>query len=96
MEITYNFSCDECGCKEYLEAENEYEKVLICKNCAKGYVVEQKKIRPAMNVPQCPTCGSTKIEKIGTVERATSIIGLGLLSKKINKTYKCLNCKYTW
>lgn len=44
MGITYNFSCDKCGCKEYLEAENDYEKVLICKNCANGYVVEQKKL----------------------------------------------------
>ena len=40
--------------------------------------------------------GSLKVKPIGTVERATSIIGLGILSKKINKTYKCLNCKYTW
>lgn len=53
-------------------------------------------IKPIPNVPKCPTCGSTNVQKIGTVERATSIIGLGLLSKKINKTYKCLNCKCTW
>lgn len=48
------------------------------------------------NVPRCPTCGSTRIKPISAAERATSIIGFGILSKKINKTYKCLNCKYTW
>lgn len=48
------------------------------------------------NIPKCPTCGSTNIKPITGTERATSIIGLGIFSKKINKTYKCLNCKCTW
>lgn len=48
------------------------------------------------NKPKCPTCGSTNIKPITATERATSIIGLGIFSKKINKTYKCLNCKCTW
>lgn len=48
------------------------------------------------NLPHCPTCGSTNIKKITATERATSIMGLGIFSKKINKTYKCLNCKCTW
>lgn len=46
--------------------------------------------------PKCPTCSSTNIKPISGTERATSIIGLGIFSKKINKTYKCLNCKCTW
>lgn len=48
------------------------------------------------NIPKCPTCGSTNIRKIGTGERAASVVGLGLLSKKINKTWKCNNCGHTW
>ena len=48
------------------------------------------------NKPKCPTCGSTNIQKIGTGERAVSILGLGLFSKKINKTWKCSNCGHTW
>lgn len=48
------------------------------------------------NLPKCPTCGSTNIQKIGAVERGASVLGLGILSKKIGKTYKCNNCKYTW
>lgn len=48
------------------------------------------------NTPKCPTCGSTNIKPITASERATSIVGLGIFSKKINKTYKCLNCKCTW
>ncbi len=48
------------------------------------------------NIPKCPTCGSTNIRKIGTGERAASVIGFGILSRKINKTWKCNNCSHTW
>ena len=48
------------------------------------------------NRPHCPTCGSTNIKKITGTERAVSVIGLGIFSKKINKSYKCLKCKSTW
>lgn len=46
--------------------------------------------------PKCPTCGSMNIRKIGAGERVASVVGLGLLSKKINKTWKCNNCGHTW
>ena len=59
-------------------------------------VLEIRDEQVQAKVPCCPTCGSLKVKPISAVERATSIIGLGILSKKINKTYKCLNCKYTW
>lgn len=47
-------------------------------------------------VPRCPTCGSTNIRKMGGVERGASIAAFGIFSKKINKTFKCSNCGYTW
>ena len=48
------------------------------------------------NKPKCPTCGSTNIKKMGGIERGASIAAFGLFSKKINKTFKCSNCGYTW
>lgn len=30
------------------------------------------------------------------VERGASIATFGIFSKKINKTFKCGNCGYTW
>lgn len=60
------------------------------------YLAEKSVKTSPTNTPKCPTCGSTNIQKIGTVERGASILGLGLFSKKINKTYKCKNCGYTW
>lgn len=48
------------------------------------------------NVPKCPTCGSTKIEKIGTLERGVSVAAFGLFSGKLGKTKKCNHCGYKW
>lgn len=46
--------------------------------------------------PKCPTCGSTNIKKISGTKKAASIIGFGILSSNLGKTYECLNCKYKW
>ena len=48
------------------------------------------------NTPKCPTCGSTQIRKISGLESGTSIAMFGLFSRKINKTFKCNGCGYTW
>ena len=69
--------------KEIAQRSNDYQKIKA---------VQQQ----ASNIPKCPTCQSTDIRKIGGLERGASIIGLGLFSKKINKTFKCNNCGYTW
>lgn len=47
-------------------------------------------------LPECPTCHSKNVQSISGVERGASIIGLGIFSKKINKSFKCKHCGYTW
>ena len=49
-----------------------------------------------VNSPKCPTCGSSNVQNIGTSERVASVAMFGLFSKKINKSFKCKNCGYTW
>lgn len=44
----------------------------------------------------CPFCQSTNVRKIGTGERAVSVLGLGLFSTKINKSFKCNDCGGTF
>lgn len=56
----------------------------------------QNEIKRQSNIPKCPHCKSTNIAKISGTERAASIIGLGIFSKKINKSFKCKDCGYTW
>lgn len=48
------------------------------------------------NVPKCPTCGSTHVEKIGMVSKMVSTDLLGLASNSIGKTFKCNNCGHKW
>lgn len=48
------------------------------------------------NTPKCPTCHSTNISKIGTLNRMVSTGLFGLASSKIGKTHKCNNCGTTW
>lgn len=62
----------------------------------RAQVNAQVEYKRQSNVPHCPTCKSTNIAKISGTERAASIIGLGIFSKKINKSFKCKDCGYTW
>ena len=48
------------------------------------------------NIPKCPTCQSTNIRKMSGLESGASIAMWGIFSKKINKSFKCNNCGYTW
>lgn len=53
-------------------------------------------IKIESNKLRCPYCNSTNVHKITGTERAVSVIGLGLFSKKINKSFKCKNCGGTF
>ena len=48
------------------------------------------------SLPKCPTCGSTSIEKISSLNRAVSVGLFGLVSSKIGKTMECNSCGYKW
>ena len=48
------------------------------------------------NDPRCPICQSFDVDRISGFDRATSILALGIFSKKINKSFKCNNCGGTF
>lgn len=48
------------------------------------------------NDPRCPICQSFDVRRISGFDRATSILALGIFSKKINKSYKCNHCGSTF
>lgn len=41
---------------------------------------------------ECPYCGSSNTKKISSISRISSIIGMGIFSKKIGKRWHCNNC----
>ena len=48
------------------------------------------------NVPKCPTCGSTNVNKISSVKKATGFFAVGIFSSNFGKTMECKNCGYKW
>lgn len=80
--------------EEYIKKWCEAYNARIEHSRSNTHASKQKK--EETNVPKCPTCGSTKIRKISGTKRAASILGFGILSNNIGKTYECLNCKYKW
>lgn len=76
----------------YGKGSKLYEEAVV-QNCIEA---DRARKQESSNIPKCPTCGSTNIKRITGTERAVSILGLGVFSKKINKSYKCVKCKSTW
>lgn len=74
-----------------IEIENEiseYQK-------KKQLEIQSKNLQTMNNnncVLKCPTCGSTNIKKISTVNRMVSTGLFGLASSKIGKQWHCNNC----
>ncbi len=90
--------CPECG-------QEVSDQAPVCVHC--GYPLKQSptvngnngnisQINPNPSAPRCPTCGSTNVEKITNLNRGISVAMWGMMSKKINKSFKCKNCGYTW
>ncbi len=56
----------------------------------------------AKHKPKCPTCGSERVAPIGEAERWMdstgfgTVVGGGLNSPSLGKSYRCYNCDYRW
>lgn len=88
-EYVYNNEMYDPKAKE--QAELNFQKMMnrIDANIAKEQAI-------MANQPKCPTCSSTNVSKISTLNRAVSVGVFGLLSGKIGKSYECKNCGYKW
>lgn len=73
-----------------LKTINNYNKMKLSQN------KRNEDINHLSNTPKCPTCQSTNVRKMSGLERGASISAFGIFSKKINKTFKCKSCGYTW
>lgn len=55
----------------------------------------EKEVVP-VHRPQCPTCHSHNLEKIGAFEKAVSIGMFGFFSNKRKYQFRCKDCGYMW
>jgi predicted RNA-binding Zn-ribbon protein involved in translation (DUF1610 family) len=52
---------------------------------------------PKMNIPKCPTCGSTNVEKISLMSKAGKVALVGVFAiSRVGKSFKCNNCGHQW
>jgi len=82
--------------EEFVLPHGKYD---LSKKAQAEKVIERNRsmnIDGSSNKAKCPTCSSTNIRKMSGIERGASIATFGLFSKKINKTFECNGCGYTW
>lgn len=84
--------CEKCDV--VLMRKKDYERLEMDRNL--NAIQNEVKKAEEQNLPKCPTCGSTNIKRITTLDRTVSVGVLGLLSGKIGKNHECLNCKAKW
>lgn len=78
--------------KKSSEMITEY-KTMEQKNKELKEAIKRENMRSQQqNIPHCPICGSTKLSKISTLNRAVSVSLFGIFSKKIGKQWHCNQC----
>lgn len=82
--------CDKCNL--ILVKLSEYEKFKLDPKTFN----DNKTTNNNQNIPKCPTCGSTNVEKISTAKKAFGFAMVGLFSSNLGKTMHCKNCGYKW
>ena len=91
-------------CRIYSEAQLKIQKIRQEYRKESAVTISQSampnkpKIEPIQtkNIPQCPTCRSTNVNKISTVKKAAGFLTVGVFSSNLGKTMECKNCGYKW
>ena len=94
----YPNNLDEIIFNEYIKDNPLFDENIYEQREGKEKLLQQASLgkQQEQNKPKCPTCGSTNVKHISTLNRAVSIGVFGLFSSKIGKNYECLNCKSKW
>ena len=94
----YPNNLDEIIFNEYIKDNPLFYENIYEQREGKEKLLQQASLdkQKEQNTPKCPTCGSTNVKHISTLNRAVSIGVFGLFSSKIGKNYECLHCKAKW
>lgn len=87
-----------CGSKQsswYDNVVSMFRQNGSCNSMQKIAAV-QSELQDSSKIIKCPVCGSTRVNKISTANRLTSVFAFGLASSKIGKQYECKSCKHKW
>ena len=83
MENMYNSGKGEIHTKIKTEAQERAQK-------------SSAAIALANQIPKCPTCKSSAVQKISNTKKGFKMLAFGLFSDDFGKTFECRNCGYKW
>ncbi len=90
---------------EEIEPNPEFDREKYKAKCAREIEIRNEmnelykrgeRIRQDSSVPKCPTCQSTRIEKISISKKVVGAATLGYYSKNAMCQFVCNNCGYKW
>ena len=84
-----DFVCVHCG---HIQSIDDSSKTNPMKSSSSPIIKSSKE-----NIPKCPTCGSTNIQKISASSKVGKVVLFGIFAAgAVSKTFKCKNCGYQW
>lgn len=104
------YRCEKCRKPQFYEVDKPFStKCPICNNEMKlvgTYDCDMEQEVPSYKIVKdgsryrplikCPTCSSSNVKSISSSSRILSAGLFGLGSNKINKSFECKTCGYTW
>lgn len=68
----------------------------VCGFTGESLRPKPKTSQPVANLPKCPTCGSTSLDKITAFDRGVAGGLFGFASKTARSQFRCKKCGYMW
>jgi len=92
--MTQFYTCPSCGYTRNVSPS-------YCGNCKMKFTdnefPKKPNVLPSSNIPKCPTCGSTDIQKISDLSKIGKVALVGIFAiGAISKNFKCNNCGNQW
>lgn len=86
------------GTKIVCKCGNRCQNGLIEPKSNKGNMQKVSFYQPqqVLNIPKCPTCSSTNVQRISSTAKAIGAVTFGIFSKTARSQFKCNNCGYKW
>lgn len=75
---------------------DEFHALIKAKYPSVEHLIVDAPVKVEVNVPRCPTCGSTNLTKKGVGARAIDGFFFGRLSVEGRSQFRCQNCGYEW